>query len=221
MTLYKHMLSPSSLLKITRVLARNGGENGTIIIVVSAVCRSWTWHLSAFVSGWGYHISSFTCLHGFGWSCLTSHLLIASSLWPLIYRCQYCQIHCHAADMFKRSWPLHNNNLPLLSHIILIHNILPLSHVNDVYYGPPSIKVTSCRLQLIIQEVDLETPFWCLGACMPQWQVLRVWREVFIIGLRSNDSTGVRRQLTDSHAIDCAYSTLRTIVIIGGTSRVC
>ena len=37
---YKHMLSPSSLLKITGVLARNGGENGPIIIVVSAVCRS-------------------------------------------------------------------------------------------------------------------------------------------------------------------------------------
>jgi len=83
------------------------------------------------------------------------------------------------------------------------------------------IKVTSCRLQLIIQEADLETPFWCLGACMPQWQVLRVRREVFIIGLRSNDSAGVRRQLIDSHAADCTYSTLRAIFIIGGTSRVC
>ena len=56
---------------------------------------------------------------------------------------------------------------------------------------------------------------------MPQWQVLRVRREVSIIGLRSNDSTGVRRQITNSHAVDCTYSTLRTIVIIGGTSRVC
>jgi len=56
---------------------------------------------------------------------------------------------------------------------------------------------------------------------MPQWQVLRVRREVFIIDLRLNDSTGVRRQLTDSHAVDCTYSTLRTIVIMGGTSRVC
>lgn len=56
---------------------------------------------------------------------------------------------------------------------------------------------------------------------MPQWQVLRVQREVFIIGLRSNDFAGVRRQLTNSHAVDCTYSTLRTIVIIGGTSRVC
>ena len=56
---------------------------------------------------------------------------------------------------------------------------------------------------------------------MLQWQVRRIRREVFIIGLRSSDSTGVRHQLTDSHAVDCTYSTLRTIVIIGGTSRVC
>ena len=56
---------------------------------------------------------------------------------------------------------------------------------------------------------------------MPQWQVLHVRREVFIIGLLSSDSTGVQRQLTNSRAIDCTYSTLRAIVIIGGTSRVC
>ena len=56
---------------------------------------------------------------------------------------------------------------------------------------------------------------------MPQWQVLRIRREVFVIGLRSSDSTGVRRQLIDSHAVDCTYSTLRFVVIIGGSSRVC
>ena len=56
---------------------------------------------------------------------------------------------------------------------------------------------------------------------MPQWQVLRVRREVFTIGLRSSDSAGVRHQLIDSHAVDCTYITLRAIVIIGGSSRVC
>lgn len=56
---------------------------------------------------------------------------------------------------------------------------------------------------------------------MPQWQVLRVRRKVCIIDLRSNDSVRVRHQLIDSHVTDCTYSTLRTIVIIGGTSRVC
>ena len=82
------MISPSRLLKIIGVLARNGGENGTVIIVVSVVCRSWTWHLFAFVSRWGHLISFFTCLRGFGWSYLTYHLLIVSSLWTLIYQCQ-------------------------------------------------------------------------------------------------------------------------------------
>ena len=56
---------------------------------------------------------------------------------------------------------------------------------------------------------------------MPQWQVRRIRREVFIIVLRSSDSTGVRHQLIDSHTVDCTYSTLRAIVIIGGSSRVC
>ena len=56
---------------------------------------------------------------------------------------------------------------------------------------------------------------------MPQWQVRRIRREVYIIDFRSNDSAGVRRQLIYSHAVDCTCSTLRTIVIIGGYSRVC
>ena len=56
---------------------------------------------------------------------------------------------------------------------------------------------------------------------MPQWQVLRTRREVFIIHLRSSDSTGVLCELIDSHAVDCTYSTLSAIVIIGGTSHVC
>jgi len=37
---FVHLIPWLSLLKITGVLARNGGENGTIIIVVLAVCRS-------------------------------------------------------------------------------------------------------------------------------------------------------------------------------------
>ena len=52
-----HMVSSSSLCKNKDVLTKHGGETGTNIIVVSAVCHSWTWRLSAFVSGWGYLIS--------------------------------------------------------------------------------------------------------------------------------------------------------------------
>ena len=111
------------------------------------------------------------------------------------------------------------------THMILIHNKTSCSSVScrwcGKHYGPPSIKVTSCRLQLIIQEVDLETPFWYLGACMPQWQVRHIRREVYIIDLRSGDSAGVRRQLIYSHAVDCTSSTLRAIVIIGGFSCTC
>lgn len=51
-------------------------------------------------------------------------------LWSLDVK--YCQIRCRAADMFKRSWPLQDINLPLLSQIILIHSILCLSRVDDV-----------------------------------------------------------------------------------------
>jgi hypothetical protein len=121
--------------------------------------------------------------------------------------------------MFKRSCPLPQCNLVRY----LTQIIIPLSRVDDVGNIMAHLRSRSLprRLQLIIREGDLETPFRCLGACMPQWQVLRVRRKVYIIGLRSNDSVGVRHQLIDSHATDCTYSTLRTIVIIGGTSRVC
>ena len=58
-----------------------------------------------------------------------------------------------------------------VSHMILIHNKTLCSTVScrwcGNHYGPPSIKVTSCRHQLIIQEVGLETPYGILEpACL-------------------------------------------------------
>ena len=58
-----------------------------------------------------------------------------------------------------------------VSHMVLIHNKTLCSSVScrwcGNHYGPPSIKVTSCRLQLIIQEVGLETPYGTLEpACL-------------------------------------------------------
>ena len=196
---------------------------GTVIIVVSAVCRSWTWHFSSFVSGWGYLTLFFTCLRGFVWSYLTSHLLIATSSWPLIHWRQILPTPLSCRRYVQEKLTFERNHLCLIVHKSYFTTLsLPVScRWCGKHYGPPSTKITSCRPQLIIQESDLETPFRYLGACMPQWQVLRVRREVFIIGLRSDDSTGVRHQLIHSHAIDCTYSTLRTIVITGGTSRVC
>ena len=199
------------------------GENKifwTIIITVTAVCRSWTWHFSAFVSRVGIpHLISFTCFHGLGYLVLP---LIHSS-WPLIHWCQIlpiplmCRRYVQEKLTSAKKQPPSDSSYNLDSQ----HYLSVSCRWCGKHYGPPSIKVTSCRLQLIIQEADLETPFRCLGACMPQWQVLHARCETFIIGLRLNDSTGVRCQLTDSHAVDCTYSTLRAIVIIGGTSRVC
>ena len=207
--------------KIIGVLARDGGGNkGTVTVVIGSMSLL-NMALFAFVSGWG-HLISFHFLPPWVWVILFGH---SSAHCPFIVTPdhlipKYCQIRHSAADMFKRSWPLQVQSPSDTSRKINLS--LPVSRRwCGKHYGPPSIKITSCRLQLIIQESDLETPFWYLGACMPQWQVLRVRREVFIIGLRSNDSAGVQHRLIHSHAVDCTYSTLRTIVIIGGPSRVC
>jgi hypothetical protein len=106
---------------------------------------------------------------------------LGDPIWPLICSLprhrdlwssdvKYCQLHCRAVNMFKRSSPLQKENRLRL----IVHN----SHFTTLYlpvsrrwcgkhYGPPSTKTTSCRLQLIIQESGLETPFRYLGACMP------------------------------------------------------
>ena len=84
-----------------------------------------------------------TCLHSCLGGDISSCFLLASMglgdpVWPLICSLphhydlwfidvKYCQIRCRAADMFKRSWPLQNNNLPLLSHIVLIFSLYLVS----------------------------------------------------------------------------------------------
>ena len=80
-----------------------------------------------------------TCLH----SCRVGDISFRFSLasvglgdpfWPLIFSLpchydpwsfdvKYCQIHCRAADMFKRSWPLQFQPSSD-SHLILIHKTL-------------------------------------------------------------------------------------------------
>ena len=140
----------------------------------------------------------FTCLHGFGWSFLTSHLLFASLPWPLIRWCQMLPNSLSCRLYVQENLTSASTNLPLILIWLRFTKTL-CSSVSCRWcgknYGPPLIKVTSCRLQLIIQEDALETPFWYLRAYMPQWQVLRIRREVFIIGLWSSDSAGVWRQL--------------------------
>jgi len=81
-----------------------------------------------------------TCLNSCLGGDISSRFSLASMglsdhVWPLIYSLpchhdlcsfdvKYCQVHCRGTDMFKRSWPLQNNNLPLINHIILIQNNL-------------------------------------------------------------------------------------------------
>ena len=147
------------------------GKNGTSLIVVLAVCRSWTWHLSAFVSGWGHLIS---LLH-------FATMGLGNLFWPLVCSLprhhdlwsvdvKYCQVHCRAVHVFKRSWPLQISTFLCFSYGPDSQQTL-CSSVScrwcGNHYGPPSIKVTSCRLQLIIQEVGLETPYGTLEpACL-------------------------------------------------------
>ena len=141
--------------KIIGVLARNGGGNkGTVIVVIGSMSLL-NMALFAFVSGWGHLILFYTCLRGFGLSCLTIHLLIALSPWPLISWCQilpsplscrqYVQEKLTSAEYLTSLW-------------YLTQNILSFSvscRWCGKHYGPPSIKITSCRLHLIIQEDDL------------------------------------------------------------------
>ena len=60
--------------KIKRYSPEMVGENGSFSSVVLAVCHSWTWHLSAFVSGWG-HLISFLHFASVG---------LDNPFWPLI-----------------------------------------------------------------------------------------------------------------------------------------
>ena len=109
------------------------GENGTNIIVVSEVCRSWTWHLSAFVSGWGHLISFFTCLRGFGWSLLTSHPLFASSSWPLIYWCQILPNPLSCRRYVQEKLASTVFNLPLILYRYWFTNIMSLCLVSMMW----------------------------------------------------------------------------------------
>ena len=149
-----------------------------------------------FVLGWGhptfvifppwvwvihFYLSFSLCL-----ITMTSHPLISNT----------AKFRSYVTNMFKRS--SFCSFQPLILCLVLIHyDIIPLSCVDGVGNIMALLRlINSCRLELIIQEADLETPFRYLGTCMPQWQVLRIRRKVFIIDLRSDDFVSVRRQLT-------------------------
>ena len=89
-----------------------------------------------------------TCLHSCWVGDISLHYHFAfmglgNLFWPLSYslprhhdlrflNVKYCQIHCRAVDMFKRSWPLQFQPSSD-SHLILIHkHYVPLSRIDDV-----------------------------------------------------------------------------------------
>ena len=199
-------------------------ENGTSIVVMSAVCRSWTWHLSAFVSGWGHLISFSTCLHGFGWSLFTSHLLFSLSSWPLIFWCQILPnpLSCHRYVQEKltstKFQPSSN------SHLILIHeNIMFLCLTSMTWetlwptFDQAHFLSTSAHYPGSWSRDSLLVP-WSLHASMAgsshsMWGCHH-WPPIEWF-------CGFSMSAHCSHAIDCTCSTLRTIGINGGTSRVC
>ena len=91
--------------------------------------------------------------------------------WPLIFWCQNAAKSTVVPPICSREVDLCRYQPSSISHTILIHNKTSCSSVScrwcGKHYGLTSIKVTSCRLQLIIQEVGLETPYGTLEpACL-------------------------------------------------------
>ena len=159
-----------------------GGEIGKemCLNLYSMEDSFWTWHpFTRLVSRLENPLVS--------WS--YSFIRLQIGLWSLLLS-QYFQDSCRVVNMFKKMFNLKSLLLrqPFLQSLSLLLRRPSLSqswitfaliyikscylfHVIDVGYIKALLwRVFSCRLQLIIHELDLETN-WYLGTCMPQWQV--------------------------------------------------
>ena len=151
---HKHMLSPSSLLsKIIGVPTRNGWGK---MEPASLSCRQYVSleHGSCLHSFQVGDISSCFSLAsvGLGDPFLASHLLFASSSWPLIF---WCQILPNPVSCCRYVQEKLTSTVSTLLWFSTDPDSQKLcSSVScrwcGKHYGPPSIKVTSFRLQLII-----------------------------------------------------------------------
>ena len=204
---------PQDWFKIKRHWSAMTGENGKCLEKLMVASRSWTWRfhfISVTELGWVIQVDGYHIIHHF---CFGSML----------------PIHLSVADMFKRSHPVKNfilcNTINLHFHnhhswnfVSSIDSHLQKSftsfHVVDVGYIKALLWwVIYCQHQLIIQEVDIETPFQCFEACIHQWQVFRFRRQVDINGLRLKDFSWCS---TSNHLFTpCKMycSTLRIIMI--------
>ena len=143
--------------------------------------HSWTWH---------FH---FITMIELGWVILfTSHLTIGLSYHPYfgVNATNSSQCHRHVQEKsFSQEFTIQLISHPLqylqpsffswppflnLVSSVCFHLQKSFSsfHVVDVGYIKALLQqVTSCRHQLIIQEVDLEEPFQCFEACIHKWKV--------------------------------------------------
>jgi len=138
----------------------------------------------------------------------------------VIQRIHLCLTHCN-------TFTLHSFMTATLNLISPDRFSPPLKsfapfHVIDVGFIKALLwRITSCRYQLIIQEVDLGTPLQYFEACMPQGQASHFRQKVCINGLRPKDFAwcSTPSPLFTPRELYC--STLRVIIIIGDSSRAC
>ena len=194
------------------------GENLEIYRVVSAA-HSWTWHSLLRVRLGYFPFVSLTFL-GLGCSVflpfdLCDVIMTTNPMDPKAAKLPVVSPICSRVVLLQLHLPL---------FLCIIQNHFVSSHLVLMMWDslwPSFDTVTFHWHQLIIWEVDREAPFQYLRACMPQWQVLCTRWQVHIIGFRSSDFTGVRRQFMYSRFVNCDDSTLRAIIIIGCSSRTC
>ena len=179
MKLYdKHMLSSSSLCKNKEVLAKHGGEkwnqyrrrvgsmsllNMTLVCIRVSLGKS---HLVFWFPPWVWVIS-------FDHSSALCHEIMTSD--PLMSNTAKSSV---VSLIYSREIFLCSFQPPSYFLLVLIHKYHIPCLVSMMWetLWPSFDQVTSCRLQLIIWEVDLETLFRYLGVCMLQWQVLFIRR---------------------------------------------
>ena len=145
------------------------GKNGTNIVVVSAVCCSWTWHLSAFMLGWGhlasllpswvwvipFDLSSALCL-----IIMTPDLLMSNTAKSTV-----------VLPICSREVDLCNFQPSSNSHLILIHNII-FHYLASMMWE--TIWPTFDQGHFLSTSAHYlgswsRDSLWYLGACMPQW----------------------------------------------------
>ena len=142
-------------------------------------------------------------------------------LWYFDVKC--CQIHCLAADMFKRSWTLQISTFLWFSSDPDSQNIMFLCLTSMMWetlwptFDQGHFLWTSCHYLGSWSRDSLPVP-WSLHASMAgsshSTQGFHHWTS---IGWFCGCSTPAHC----SHSVDCTSCTLRAIVIIGGSSHVC